>query len=117
MNSSQRVYTLRQAPTITGEVQRYQFICTTLRHSSRSIDDLFQCSAESSLTVEVALQIHNESPLPIIILSAYHDSEFVERARKENVLAFLVEPLSDQSLKTSITLAMHRFKEFQVLQQ
>ncbi|QDT91522.1 ANTAR domain-containing response regulator [Gimesia algae] len=67
--------------------------------------------------LEAAEQIRDESPLPIIILSAYHDSEFVERALKENVLAFLVKPLSDQSLKTSITLAMRRFKEFQLLEQ
>ena len=67
--------------------------------------------------LEAAEQIRNENPLPIIILSAYHASEFVERALKENVLAFLVKPLSDQSLKTSIALVMHRFKEFHVLQQ
>ncbi|MCA9014811.1 MAG: response regulator [Planctomycetaceae bacterium] len=66
--------------------------------------------------LEAARQIRNENPLPIIILSAYHDSELVKRSLKENVLAFLVKPLSEQSLKTSITLAIHRFKEFQVLQ-
>jgi len=67
--------------------------------------------------LEAAAQICQEKPLPFVILSAYHDPIFVERAIKEHVLAYLVKPLSDQSLKTSITLAMRRFKEFNALHE
>jgi response regulator NasT len=67
--------------------------------------------------LEAAAQIRKEHPIPFVIVSAYHDQDFVDRALKEHVLAYLVKPLSDQSLKTSIALAMQRFKEFQALQQ
>jgi response regulator NasT len=67
--------------------------------------------------LEAAAQIRKENPIPFVVVSAYHDPDFVERALKEHVLAYLVKPLSDQSLKTSIALAMQRFKEFQALQQ
>lgn len=67
--------------------------------------------------LEAAAQICKERAVPFIIVSAYNDPEFVERALKEQVLAYLVKPLSNQSLKASIELAMQRFKEFEALQQ
>ena len=66
--------------------------------------------------LEAASRICKIRPTPIVILSAYHDQEFIDRALKEYVLAYLVKPISDQSLKTSIALAMQRFKEFEALQ-
>ena len=67
--------------------------------------------------LEAAAEICRERAVPFVILSAYHDPEFVERALKQQVLAYLVKPLKDQSLKTAIQLAMRRFQEFQALQQ
>ncbi len=67
--------------------------------------------------LEAAEQIRKENPIPFVIISAYHAPEFVERALKEHVLAYLVKPLNEKSLKASITLSMQRFKEFQALQQ
>ena len=67
--------------------------------------------------LEAAARIREIRPTPIVILSAYHDQESIDRALKEHVLAYLVKPLSDQSLKTSIALAMQRFSEFQALEK
>ncbi len=67
--------------------------------------------------LDAAAQICKARPTPIVIVSAYHDQEFIDRALKAYVLAYLVKPLSDQSLKTSIALAMQRFKEFEALQR
>ena len=66
--------------------------------------------------LEAAQQIRKLRPIPIVILSAYHDQEYVDRALKEHVLAYLVKPINDQGLKVSISLARQRFKEFQALQ-
>ncbi len=66
--------------------------------------------------LDAAKQIRENRPTPIVIVSAYHDQEYVDRALKEHVLAYLVKPINDQSLKTSISLARQRFKEFQALQ-
>lgn len=67
--------------------------------------------------LEAAALICRDMPLPFVILSAYHDPEFVERAMKQQVLAYLIKPLNEESLKTAIVLAVRRFKEFQALQQ
>ena len=66
--------------------------------------------------LDAAREIRQHRPTPIVIVSAYHDQEYVDRALKEHVLAYLVKPINDQSLRTSISLAMQRFKEFQALQ-
>lgn len=67
--------------------------------------------------LEAASIIRKECPIPFVVVSAYHDQEFIDRALKEHVLAYLIKPVNDQSLKASIDLAMQRFKEFQALQQ
>jgi response regulator NasT len=65
--------------------------------------------------LEAAARIREIQPTPVVIVSAYHDEEFVDRALREHVLAYLVKPLNDHSLKASINLARQRFKEFQAL--
>jgi response regulator NasT len=67
--------------------------------------------------LQAAEQIRKLRPTPIVIISAFHDQEFVDRALKEHVLAYLVKPLNDHSLKASIALAMQRFQEFRALQE
>ncbi len=67
--------------------------------------------------LEAAERLRTDGPVPIIIVSAYHDPEFIERALHEHVLAYLVKPIDDASLKASIALAMQRFREFQALEQ
>jgi Response regulator with putative antiterminator output domain len=62
-------------------------------------------------------KISEVRPTPVIILSAYHDQEYVDRAIKDHVMAYLVKPINESSLKASIELASCRFKEFQALQQ
>ncbi len=67
--------------------------------------------------LEAAAQICKKRAIPFIIVSAYNDPEFVKRALKERVLAYLVKPLNNQSLEASIELAMQRFREFEALHQ
>lgn len=67
--------------------------------------------------LEAAEQIRRNRAIPIVVVSAYHDVEIIGRALREHVLAYLVKPLNDESLKASIDLAMRRFQEFQALQE
>lgn len=62
-------------------------------------------------------EIAREQPLPVILVSAYHDAEFVERACRDHVLAYLVKPINSSDLEPAIALAMRRFAEFQALQK
>lgn len=67
--------------------------------------------------LEAAEQIRAVGPTPFVITSAYHDQEFIDLALKQHVLAYLIKPINEQTLKTSIDLAQQRFKEFEALQE
>lgn len=55
--------------------------------------------------------------LPVIILTAYADREFVQQAREAGVLAYLVKPVRETDLQPAIEMAMARFREIQALRE
>jgi response regulator NasT len=59
--------------------------------------------------------IGRERPIPGIIVSAHHDNELVRRALQEQVLAYLVKPITIEDLQPAIALAMQRYREFEAL--
>ena len=65
--------------------------------------------------IEAAQQITEERPIPIILLTAFSETELAERAANANVAAYLMKPISEQDLVPAIALAVSRFKEFQSL--
>lgn len=67
--------------------------------------------------IEASLELCKVHPLPVILVSAYHDAELVDRAIADHVLAYLVKPIKQADLETAIALVMRRFKEFQALHQ
>jgi response regulator NasT len=67
--------------------------------------------------IDAANQICESEAIPVILISAYHDPDLIERALSDHVLAYLVKPITQADLETAIALAMRRFKEFQALQQ
>jgi len=67
--------------------------------------------------IEAAQTITEESPIPIILLTAYSERELTERAARAGVSAYLMKPVSEQDLLPAIALAVQRFKEFQALHQ
>jgi len=54
-------------------------------------------------------------PIPVILVSAFHDHDLIERALEDQVLAYLVKPIKQADLTTAIALARRRFSEFQAL--
>jgi response regulator NasT len=65
--------------------------------------------------IDAAKQIYKDFPLPVILVSAYHDEELVSRAEEDHVLAFLVKPIKQADLEPAIAIAMRRFEQFQAL--
>jgi two-component system, response regulator PdtaR len=65
--------------------------------------------------IEAAQQITEARPIPIIMLTAFSETELAERAANANVVAYLMKPVSEQDLLPAIALAVSRFKEFQSL--
>lgn len=67
--------------------------------------------------IQAAVEIRREEPVPVILVSAYHDPELLQRALQDHVLAYLVKPIKQADLETAIALVMRRFKEFRALRQ
>ena len=65
--------------------------------------------------IDAARKIYDHHPLPIILVSGFHDPDLVERAAAEHILAYLLKPVRLDSLKAQIAIAMRRFEEFAVL--
>jgi AmiR/NasT family two-component response regulator len=66
--------------------------------------------------IEAALAIYEQTPLPIILVSAFHDEDLIERAQTSNVMAYLIKPVGRSDLETAITIAHRRFQQIQSLQ-
>ena len=67
--------------------------------------------------IEASSQICQERPVPVILVSAYHDPALIARAEADHVLAYLVKPIGLADLQPAISIAMRRFAEFQALQK
>ena len=67
--------------------------------------------------IDAARQIYRDFPIPVILVSAYHDQELVERAEEDHVLAFLVKPIKQADLEPAIAIATRRFEQFQALRR
>ncbi|MEX0711805.1 MAG: response regulator [Pirellulales bacterium] len=61
--------------------------------------------------IEAAVEVCRQSPVPVVLLSAYHDPATICRTEAGCVMAYLVKPIGDADLGPAITVAMHRFRE------
>jgi len=67
--------------------------------------------------LEAVRQIAAGQIIPTILVSGFHDPEYVEAALREHVMAYIIKPIKKDDLEPAIRLVMRRFKELQVLQQ
>jgi response regulator NasT len=67
--------------------------------------------------IEAAGRICKEEPVPILLVSAYQDSELLERAQADHIMGYLVKPVEKAHLAPAITIAMYRFEHFQTLRK
>lgn len=56
-----------------------------------------------------ARRIFDELSVPVVILSAYSDEEYVESAQSAGVFGYLVKPASSNQLRAAIDVAWGRF--------
>ncbi|MCI0435478.1 MAG: response regulator [Gemmatimonadetes bacterium] len=61
---------------------------------------------------EAALEIANDRPIPMIILSAYSDARTVDQAIKAPIFHYLVKPVDPDDLAPAIAVARARFAEW-----
>ncbi len=67
--------------------------------------------------IDAASQIYRREAIPVILVSAYHDAEFIRRAEADHIMAYLVKPIKQADLEPAIAIAMHRFEQFQALRK
>jgi len=59
--------------------------------------------------IELAVKLLKERRCPMIILTAYGDSELVERAAVAGVFGYLIKPVTAEGLAAQIEVAVRRF--------
>jgi two-component system, response regulator PdtaR len=67
--------------------------------------------------IEAAERITQVRPIPIILLTAYSETQLIERAARANISAYLMKPVAEEDLHPAITLALTRFQEFESLRR
>jgi response regulator NasT len=67
--------------------------------------------------IQAANIVAQECPTPVILVSAYHDDDSIERAVADHVLGYLVKPIGKADLQPAISVAMRRFAELQALRK
>jgi AmiR/NasT family two-component response regulator len=67
--------------------------------------------------IDAAVQIYKDRPVPVILVSAYHDAALLERAEADHILGYLVKPITQANLEPVIALSMRRFSQFEALRR
>ncbi|MCG3087172.1 ANTAR domain-containing response regulator [Sporosarcina cyprini] len=52
--------------------------------------------------------IGTQLDLPILLITAYSQKEFVEKAQQDNIVGYLVKPISEANLIPAIEVALHQ---------
>jgi response regulator NasT len=64
-----------------------------------------------------AQQIAKQHPTPVIMLTAYSDTEHIRKAEASGALGYLVKPINPEELPPAIDVAIARFREMQRLRE
>ena len=59
--------------------------------------------------IETAKSLKKIQDVPLIFVTAFSQSEYINRAKEVNPSAYLVKPFNNESLHTSIQIAIHNF--------
>lgn len=63
--------------------------------------------------IQTAQEIHKESDIPVIYISAFSDDETLDRAVQTNPVAYLVKPFNRKELQVAMKIALNRKKRKQ----
>ncbi|HEY3062231.1 MAG TPA: response regulator [Chloroflexota bacterium] len=66
--------------------------------------------------ISAAQTLSQERVTPVLLLTAYSDREFVDRAVDAGVMGYLVKPFAEQQLKPAIEIALERWREVRQIQ-
>ena len=58
-----------------------------------------------------------ERILPCVFVTAHSDNALIERAKKSGAFSYLIKPVSIESLKAALEIAMQRYDDYALLQK
>jgi len=61
--------------------------------------------------------IGRQLDIPVLLITAYSQKEFIEKSRQDNIMGYLVKPISEDSLIPAMTIAFQQAKRTQTLKQ
>ena len=67
--------------------------------------------------IEAAEAIFHDRAVPVILVSAHHDTRLIDRAESNHILAYLVKPIKQADLEPAISIAVRRFRQFQAVHE
>ena len=67
--------------------------------------------------ISAAEALSQERTVPVLLLTAYSDREFIDRAVDAGVMGYLVKPFAEAQLKPAIEVALERWREVRQMQQ
>src|SRR5262249_53821805 len=66
--------------------------------------------------ISAAQTLSQDRVVPVLLLTAYSDREFVDRAVDAGGMGYLVKPFAEQQLKPAIEIALERWREVRQIQ-
>jgi len=67
--------------------------------------------------LDAAKIITDEGIAPVLLLTAYSESELIDRAKDAGVYAYLVKPFKESDFKPALELAIARFEQMKALEE
>ncbi|MFJ6207409.1 ANTAR domain-containing response regulator [Lysinibacillus sp. NPDC092081] len=59
--------------------------------------------------------IGRQLDIPVLLITAYSQKEFVEKSKQDNIMGYLVKPVSEASLIPAVMIALQQAKRTQTL--
>lgn len=59
--------------------------------------------------IDIAEYINNNNRIPFVFLTSYSDKTIVDRAKKTNPAGYIVKPFNEQTLYTTLEIALNNF--------
>lgn len=67
--------------------------------------------------IDAARLLTQERIAPVVLLTAYSQSELIERAKEAGVVGYIVKPIRESDLAPAIEVALARFGELRALER
>jgi AmiR/NasT family two-component response regulator len=99
----------------------------TLAENGRQLVELSKTTAPELIITDVLMPdldglqaagaINHDHEVPVILVSAHDDADFLSRQSTDEIMGFLVKPVKEADVRMAIAVAMRRFEQFRALRR